>query len=45
MLPTLVSAGAVVALGDASGAWVNVITALEQVSHLSLQAPVGWPRR
>lgn len=43
LAPTFVSAAAVLALGDARGAWVNVVTAVDQVSHLHLPSPAAAP--
>lgn len=41
--PTFVSAAAVLTLGDTRGAWVDVVTAVDQVSHLHVPSPVGPP--
>lgn len=43
VLPSLASAGAVVVLGDSAGAWVNIVTALADVSRLQLPSPVAPP--
>lgn len=43
VLPTLVSAGAVIALGDGPGAWVSVVVAINDASDLHLSAPVAPP--